>query len=162
MLHCLCFKNVYSRSFNHTVLTTQQKWSDNLRVQFDDRHLLGLEKKDMRNYYIINDQPELKDGNWIYLFDSGAVFSKGTYNKGCRIGAWQFFHENGVIAQRGFYRDDGTRFHGDDEDAYLWKIYNEEGVEVADQPYSENWMEEAEEYLATREKRWPWINHEET
>ena len=144
------------------MLTTQQKWSDNLRVQFDDRHLLGLEKKYMLNYYLINDQPELKDGNWIYLFDSGAVFSKGTYNKGCRIGAWQFFHENGVIAQRGFYRDDGTRFHGDDEDAYLWKIYNEEGVEVADQPYRENWMEEAEEYLATREKRWPWINHEET
>jgi antitoxin component YwqK of YwqJK toxin-antitoxin module len=126
---------------------TYQKWSENISVQFDNRPSLHLDKKDLRNYYLKKSKPKLKDGNWIYTFDSGAIFGKGTYRKGLRIGAWQFFHENGVIAQRGFYKNDGSRFHGDDEDAYLWKIYNEEGIEVADQPYNENWIEEAEEHF---------------
>ena len=126
---------------------TQQNWSENIQVQFDNRELLNLDKGDLRNYYLVNGKPELKNGSWLYLHDSGEIFAKGTYEKGFRVGAWQFFHENGVMAQRGFYKSDGSRFHGDDEDAYLWKIYNEEGIEVADQPYNENWIEEAEEHL---------------
>jgi antitoxin component YwqK of YwqJK toxin-antitoxin module len=138
------------------LIATHQKWSDNLKVQFDERHLLNLKKEDLRNYYLVNAKPELKNGSWIYLFDSGAVFGKGTYIKGYRVGGWQFFHENGRIAQRGFYKNDGSRFHGNDEDAYLWKIYDEQGIEVADQPYNENWIEEAEEYLAEHKQRWSW------
>jgi len=140
------------------LIATHQKWSDNLKVQFDERHLLNLKKEDLRNYYLVNAKPELKNGSWIYFFDSGAVFGKGTYNKGYRVGGWQFFHENGLIAQRGFYRNDGSRFHGNDEDAYLWKIYDEQGIEVADQPYNENWIEEAEDYLAKQKKRLPWVD----
>ena len=135
---------------------TYQKWSENIKVQFDNRPSLNLDKKDLRNYYLEDSKPKLKDGNWVYTYDLGAVFAKGTYIEGCRIGAWQFFHENGVIAQRGFYKNDGTRFHGNDEDAYLWKIYDEQGIEVADQPYNDNWIEEAEEYLAEHKKRWSW------
>ncbi len=141
----------------HNLIATHQKWSDNLKVQFDERHLLNLKTEDLRNYYLVNAKPELKNGSWIYLFDSGAVFGKGTYNKGYRIGGWQFFHENGLIAQRGFYKNDGSRFHGNDEDAYLWKIYDEQGIEVADQPYNDNWIEEAEDYLAKQKKRLPWV-----
>ena len=133
-----------------------QQWSENIRVQFDNRPLLNLHRKDLRNYYLEDSKPKLKNGNWVYTYDLGAVFAKGTYIEGCRIGAWQFFHENGVIAQRGFYKNDGSRFHGNDEDAYLWKIYDEQGIEVADQPYNENWIEEAEEYLAEHKKRWSW------
>ena len=133
-----------------------QQWSENIRVQFDNRPLLNLHRKDLRNYYLEDSKPKLKNGNWVYTYDLGAVFAKGTYIEGCRIGAWQFFHENGVIAQRGFYKNDGTRFHGNDEDAYLWKIYDEQGIEVADQPYNDNWIEEAEEYLAEHKKRWSW------
>ena len=144
------------------MIATHQKWSDNLKVQFDERHLLNLKTEDLRNYYLVNAKPELKNGSWIYLFDSGAVFGKGTYNKGYRIGGWQFFHENGLIAQRGFYKNDGSRFHGNDEDAYLWSIYDEKGIEVADQPYNENWIEEAEDYLAKQKKRWSWMNDKET
>ena len=135
---------------------TYQRWSDNIRVQFDNRPLLNLDRKDLRNYYLEDSKPKLKDGNWVYTYDLGAIFAKGTYIKGCRIGAWQFFHENGLIAQRGFYKNDGSRFHGNDEDAYLWKIYDEQGIEVADQPYNDNWIEEAEEYLAEHKKRWSW------
>ena len=163
---------------------TYQKWSENIKVQFDNRPSLNLDKKDLRNYYLEDSKPKLKDGNWVYTYDLGAVFAKGTYIEGCRIGAWQFFHENGVIAQRGFYKNDGTRFHGNDEDAYLWKIYDEQGIEVADQPYNDNWIEEAgsegrtyseikapdsiyrkcitrekeaEDYLAKQKKRFPWV-----
>mgnify|MGYP002636807891 FL=1 len=136
---------------------TYQKWSENIKVQFDNRPSLNLDKKDLRNYYLEDSKPKLKDGNWVYTYDLGAVFAKGTYIEGCRIGAWQFFHENGVIAQRGFYKNDGTRFHGNDEDAYLWKIYDEQGIEVADQPYNDNWIEEAEDYLAKQKKRLPWV-----
>ena len=132
---------------------TYQKWSENIKVQFDNRPSLNLDKKDLRNYYLEDSKPKLKDGNWVYTYDLGAVFAKGTYIEGCRIGAWQFFHENGVIAQRGFYKNDGTRFHGNDEDAYLWKIYDEQGIEVADQPYNDNWIEEAEDYLAKQKKK---------
>ena len=139
---------------------TRQNWSENIQVQFDNRELLNLDKGDLRNYYLANGKPELKDGSWLYLFDSGEIFGKGTYEKGFRVGAWQFFHENGFMAQRGFYKSDGSRFHGDDEDAYLWKIYNEEGVEVEDQDYNETWIEESEEILDTRKKRWPWIDDE--
>ena len=136
---------------------TYQKWSENIKVQFDNRPSLNLDKKDLRNYYLEDSKPKLKDGNWVYTYDLGAVFAKGTYIEGCRIGAWQLFHENGVIAQRGFYKNDGTRFHGNDEDAYLWKIYDEQGIEVADQPYNDNWIEEAEDYLAKQKKRLPWV-----
>ena len=136
---------------------TYQKLSENIKVQFDNRPSLNLDKKDLRNYYLEDSKPKLKDGNWVYTYDLGAVFAKGTYIEGCRIGAWQFFHENGVIAQRGFYKNDGTRFHGNDEDAYLWKIYDEQGIEVADQPYNDNWIEEAEDYLAKQKKRLPWV-----
>ena len=139
---------------------TRQNWSENIQVQFDNRELLNLDKGDLRNYYLVNGKPELKDGSWLYLFDSGEIFGKGTYEKGFRVGAWQFFHENGVMAQRGFYKSDGIRFHGDDEDAYLWKIYNEEGVEVEDQDYNENWIEEAEEYMAKQKEKWPWIDYD--
>ena len=138
---------------------TQQNWSENIQVQFDNRELLDLDKSDIRNYYLVNGKPKLKDGSWLYLFNSGQVFGKGTYEKGFRVGAWQFFHENGVMAQRGFYKSDGSRFHGDNEDAYLWKIYNEDGVEVEDQDYNENQIEEAEEFLDTQ-KKWPWIDDE--
>ena len=136
---------------------TYQKWTENIKVQFDNRPSLNLDNKDLRNYYLEDSKPKLKDGNWVYTYDLGAVFAKGTYIEGCRIGAWQFFHENGVIAQRGFYKNDGTRFHGNDEDAYLWKIYDEQGIEVADQPYNDNWIEEAEDYLAKQKKRLPWV-----
>ena len=136
---------------------TYQKWSENIKVQFDNRPSLNLDKKDLRNYYLEDSKPKLKDGNWVYTYDLGAVFAKGTYIEGCRIGAWQFFHEDGVIAQRGFYKNDGSRFHGNDEDAYLWKIYDEQGIEVADQPYNDNWIEEAEDYLAKQKKRLPWV-----
>lgn len=140
-----------------------QKWSENIKVQFDNRPALNLDKKDLRNYYLENSKPKLKDGAWIYTYDSGAIFGKGTYCKGLRIGAWQFFHENGVIEQRGFYKNDGTRFHGDDEDAYLWKIYDEDGKElytnVDDMEPNDNWIDEAEEYLAAQKKRWPWIQN---
>ena len=139
---------------------TYQKWSDNIRVQFDNRPLLNLDRKDLRNYCLEDSKPKLKDGNWVYTYDLGAIFAKGTYIKGCRIGAWQFFHENGVIAQRGFYKNDGTRFHGNAEDAYLWKIYDEDGKELYanldDMESNDNWIEEAEEYLAEQKKRWPW------
>ena len=142
--------------------TTYQKWSENITLQFDNRPLLNLEKKDLRNYFIEGSKPKLKDGSWIYLFDSGAIFGKGTYSKGYRIGAWQFFHENGVIEQRGFYKNDGTRFHGDDEDAYLWRIYDEDGKELYtsldDMEPNDNWIEEAEEHLASIKKRWSWID----
>ena len=40
---------------------------------------------------------------------------------------------------------------------YLWKIYDEQGIEVADQPYNDNWIEEAEDYLAKQKKRLPWV-----
>ena len=141
---------------------TYQKWSENIKVQFDNRPTLNLDKKDLRNYYIENSKPKLKDGYWIYTYDSGAIFGKGTYNKGFRIGAWQFFHENGVIEQRGFYKNDGTRFHGDDEDAYLLKIYDEDGKELYtgldDMEANDNWIEEAEEQLTSIKKRWSWID----
>jgi len=144
---------------------TYQKWSDNIKVQFDNRPALNLDKKDLRNYYLENSKPKLKDGDWIYTYDSGAIFGKGTYCKGLRIGAWQFFHENGVIEQRGFYKNDGTRFHGDDEDEYLWKIYDEDGKELYtsldDVEANDNWIEEAEEYLAARKKRWPWAEQDD-
>jgi antitoxin component YwqK of YwqJK toxin-antitoxin module len=142
-------------------MITYQKWSNNIKVQFDNRLLLSIDKKDLRNYYLIDTKCELKDSSWVYLYDSGAIFGKGTYDKGYRVGAWQFFHENGVIAQRGFYRNNGTRFHGNDEDAYLWKVYNEEGIEVEHQDYNENWIEEAEEYLAAQKERWSWVDYEE-
>ena len=134
------------------MIATYQKWSDNLKVQFDERHLLNIKKEDSRNYYLVNAKPELKNGSWIYLFDSGAIFGKGTYNKGYRIGGWQFFHENGLIAQRGFYKNDGSRFHGNDEDAYLWKIYDKKGIEVADQPYNENWIKDGEELCKDKKR----------
>ena len=141
---------------------TRQNWSENIKVQFDNRPALNLDKKDLRNYYLENSKPKLKDGDWIYTYDSGAIFGKGTYCKGLRIGAWQFFHENGVIEQRGFYKNDGTRFHGDDEDAYLWKIYDEDGKELYtsldDMEANDNWIEEAEEHLASIKKRWSWID----
>ena len=141
---------------------TRQNWSENIKVQFDNRPALNLDKKDLRNYYLENSKPKLKDGDWIYTYDSGAIFGKGTYCKGLRIGAWQFFHENGVIEQRGFYKNDGTRFHGDDEDEYLWKIYDEDGKElytsVDDMEANDNWIEEAEEHLASIKKRWSWID----
>ena len=140
---------------------TYQKWSENIKVQFDNRPSLNLDKKDLRNYYLENSKPKLKDGDWIYTYDSGAIFGKGTYCKGLRIGAWQFFHENGVIEQRGFYKNDGTRFHGDDEDEYLWKIYDEDGKELYtsldDMEANDNWIEEAEEHLASIKKRWSWL-----
>ena len=141
---------------------TYQKWSENIKVQFDNRPSLNLDKKDLRNYYLENSKPKLKDGDWIYTYDSGAIFGKGTDNKGFRIGAWQFFHENGVIEQRGFYKNDGTRFHGDDEDEYLWKIYDEDGKELYtgldDMEANDNWIEEAEEQLTSIKKRWSWID----
>jgi len=143
---------------------TYQKWSNNIQVQFDNRPLLNLDRKDLRNYYLVDSKPKLKDGNWIYTYDSGAIFGKGTYNKGHRIGAWQFFHENGAIEQRGFYKNDGTRFHGDD-DAYSWKIYDEDGKEfytdLNDMEPNDNWIAEAEEYLAAQKKRWPWAFNRE-
>ena len=145
-------------------MITYQKWSENLRIQFDNRPSLNLEKKDLRNYYFKNSNLKLKDGDWIYTYDSGAVFGKGTYDKGLRIGAWQFFHENGVIAQRGFYKNDGTRFHGDREGAYLWKIYDEDGKELYssldDMEPNDNWIEEAEEYMAKQKEKWPWIDYD--
>ena len=141
---------------------TRQNWSENIKVQFDNRPALNLDKKDLRNYYLENSKPKLKDGDWIYTYDSGAIFGKGTYCKGLRIGAWQFFHENGVIEQRGFYKNDGTRFYGDDEDEYLWKIYDEDGKELYtsldDMEANDNWIEEAEEHLASIKKRWSWID----
>ena len=142
---------------------TRQNWSENLQLQFDNRELLNLNKGNLRNYHLVNGKPELKDGSWLYLFDSGEIFGKGTYENGFRVGTWQFFNENGVMAQRGFYKSDGTRFHGDDEDAYLWKIYDEGGKELYtnldDMESDDNWIDEAEEYLAAQKKRWPWIQN---
>jgi len=126
-----------------------------------DRIFNMLEKDDLREYIVKDGVKVLKHGHWEYLHDSGALASKGTFIDGLPQGFWQFFHENGQISQRGVYID-GARFHGDDEDAYLWKIYDKDGKELYtsldDMEANDNWIEEAEDYLAAQKKRWSWIH----
>ena len=121
-------------------------------------------QKSNKEYYFKDGVKTLKDGHWEYLYDDGTLSAKGTFMNGIAVGAWQFFHENGVIEQRGFYKNDGARFHGDDEDAYLWKIYDEDGKELYtsldDVEPNDHWIEEAEEYLSKQKEKWPWIDYD--
>ena len=77
-------------------------------------------------YYFKDGVKTLKDGHWEYLYDDGTLCAKGTFMRGIPVGAWQKFHTNGQLSQRGFYDMTGCRVskyeYGD-----TWEYYDKDG-----------------------------------
>ena len=106
-----------------TKLYKRQKLSHDV----DDRTLLGIHPDDKRNYYFKNGQLVLKHGQFEMYHDNGNLCSKGCYQDGHTIGAWQYYYASGQIMQRGFYVSNGRRL-GIKDYGDTWEHYNEDGT----------------------------------
>ena len=92
----------------------------------DERSNLGIHPDDLRDYYFKNGKLELKHGQNEIYYDNGNICAKGYVDKGERVGAWQYYYEDGKVMQRGFYLSNGSRL-GKKEFGDTWEHYDEEG-----------------------------------
>ena len=92
----------------------------------DEREKLGIDPDDLRDYYFKNGKAEIKHGQNEIYYDNGNIFGKGYVDKGYRVGAWQYYYEDGKVMQRGFYLSNGSRL-GIEEYGDTWEHYDEEG-----------------------------------
>ena len=76
----------------------------------DHQSQFGISADDDRDYYFFDECLKLRDGQFELYYDNGNLLAKGTYEKGYRVGAWQYFYDDGSHWQRGFYKSDGSRF----------------------------------------------------
>ncbi len=93
---------------------------------WENQEALGIKWYDFKDYYYKDGKPEPRDGQFELYYDSGNLLAKGYYEDGYRLGAWQFFHENGQLWQRGFFKAFGER-HGIDDSGDTWEWFNEDG-----------------------------------
>ena len=95
-------------------------------VPLNARSDLGIDPGDPRDYYFKNGKAEIKHGQNEIYYDNGNICAKGYVDKGERVGAWQYYYEDGKVMQRGFYLSNGRRF-GIEEFGDTWEHYDEEG-----------------------------------
>ena len=62
----------------------------------------GDDENDHRNYTLVDGKKVPNHGHWEYLNEDGNVVSKGTFIDGYHEGAWQIFHDNGQLFNRGY------------------------------------------------------------
>jgi antitoxin component YwqK of YwqJK toxin-antitoxin module len=63
-----------------------------------------------------------RDGEWIYYYDDGKVWSEGGFLNDKRHGVTKVYFPNGQLRYRGGY-DKGKK-------TGIWKFYNENGQEI--------------------------------
>tara|TARA_B100000029_G_C17394015_1_gene894486 strand:+ start:576 stop:941 length:366 start_codon:yes stop_codon:yes gene_type:complete len=100
---------------------------------WNNQETLGIKWYDFKEYYYKDGKLEPRNGQFELYYDSGNLLAKGCYQDGYQIGAWQFFHENGQLWQRGFYIAFGER-HGIERRGDTWEWYREDGSEDKYQP----------------------------
>ena len=47
----------------------------------------------------------LDHGEWIFYFSNGQIQTKGTFEKGKRIGIWSYFNEKGTLKQVSVFKN---------------------------------------------------------
>jgi antitoxin component YwqK of YwqJK toxin-antitoxin module len=69
-----------------------------------------------------------RDGNWIYYYENGNVWSEGSFKDGKSEGKRTTHYEDGKIFYEGYYQEDRR--------VGVWKFYNEKGKFVKSVDYS--------------------------
>lgn len=93
---------------------------------WENKEELGIKWYDFKDYYYNDGRLTPRDGQFELYYDSGSLLAKGYYEDGYRLGAWQYFHENGQLWQRGFYKGSGER-HGIRDYGDTWEWFREDG-----------------------------------
>ena len=65
----------------------------------------------------------IREGNWLFYYDSGQLLLKGYYINGKKNGEEITYYENGAILSKGEYKDDKRVLP-------TWKIYDENGKPI--------------------------------
>ena len=70
---------------------------------------------------------KIMNGHYRHYYNDGTINQVGTWINGLKEGAWQSFHENGVLFSRGFYKNN-ERFPSERE----WDFFKESGERFPD------------------------------
>jgi antitoxin component YwqK of YwqJK toxin-antitoxin module len=65
----------------------------------------------------------IREGNWLFYYDSGQLLLKGYYINGKKNGEEITYYENGTILSKGEYKDDKRVLP-------TWKIYDVNGKPI--------------------------------
>jgi hypothetical protein len=60
-------------------------------------NLQPIKDGDRINQY---DMEGIKQGYWVYYWDNGGLYKKGSYKDGKMDGLWEFYHDNGELSNR--------------------------------------------------------------
>ena len=80
----------------------------------------------------------LDHGEWTFYFNDGQIQTQGTFEKGKRIGVWEYFHENGELKQKSHYKN-GLK-NGE------WIEYSKDGIKIKSSLYENNQLIKKKNY----------------
>ena len=102
-----------------TAILNREKKVEVIKVQYSEnvscfpaaKERVGLHKDDKKHYYLVNDKPVLKHGQFEVYHPNGNLWMKGYYVNGINVGAHQYFNQSGNIMARAFYKSNGKEFY---------------------------------------------------
>jgi antitoxin component YwqK of YwqJK toxin-antitoxin module len=71
-------------------------------VTYHDKNKLGVREV----YYVLKNQPNILEGEFISFYQNGNIETKGQYKNGRRTGMWEQYYEKGTLKQQQEYVDD--------------------------------------------------------
>ena len=87
------------------------QYSENVSCFPAAKERVGLHKDDKKHYYLVNDKPVLKHGQFEVYHPNGNLWHKGFFQNGMQVGMFQIFHQSGCISARAFYKSNGKEFY---------------------------------------------------